>query len=82
MATSADISEDEASRALDAFIENTIKNLQKGAEVRIIGFGTFAVALRKATEGRNPRTGEKITIPEHKVAKFKPSKELKDAVNV
>ena len=80
MAESADMSEKDASRALDAFIENTIKSLQNGDEVRIIGFGSFVVANSKATEGRNPRTGEKISIPATRVAKFKPSKELRDAV--
>ena len=53
----------------------------KGTEVRLVGFGTFSVARRKASEGRNPRTGEKIDIPESNQAKFKAGKGLKDALN-
>ncbi|MCZ6591940.1 MAG: HU family DNA-binding protein, partial [Alphaproteobacteria bacterium] len=50
-------------------------------EVRLIGFGTFSVANRKATTGRNPRTGETIQIPARRQAKFKAGKALKEAVN-
>ena len=52
-----------------------------GTEVRLVGFGTFSVTDRRASEGRNPRTGEKIQIPACKVPKFKAGKALKDAVN-
>ena len=56
-------------------------SLKKGDEVRLVGFGTFSVAKRAATTGRNPRTGEKINIPASKQPKFKAGKELKEAVN-
>jgi DNA-binding protein HU-beta len=46
-----------------------------------VGFGTFSVAQRRASEGRNPRTGERIQIPASKQPKFKAGKALKDAVN-
>jgi DNA-binding protein HU-beta len=49
--------------------------------VRLVGFGTFSISNRRATEGRNPRTGEKIKIPASKQPKFKAGKALKDAVN-
>jgi DNA-binding protein HU-beta len=55
--------------------------LKKGDDVRLVGFGTFSVAKRAATEGRNPRTGDKIKIPARKQPKFRAGKELKDAVN-
>ncbi len=55
--------------------------LSKGGEVRLVGFGTFSVAHRKATTGRNPRTGEAIQIAASKQPKFKAGKGLKDAVN-
>ena len=55
--------------------------VKKGDEVRLVGFGTFTVARRAASEGRNPRTGEKIQIPASKQPKFKAGKGLKDAIN-
>ncbi len=55
--------------------------LKSGKEVRLVGFGTFSVAHRRASEGRNPRTGERIQIPASKQPKFKAGKALKDAVN-
>jgi DNA-binding protein HU-beta len=55
--------------------------LKSGGEVRLVGFGTFSVAQRRASEGRNPRTGEKIQIPASKQPKFKAGKALKEAVN-
>ena len=55
--------------------------LKQNDEVRLVGFGTFHVAQRKASEGRNPRTGEKINIPASKQPKFKAGKGLKDSLN-
>jgi DNA-binding protein HU-beta len=54
--------------------------LKSGDSVSLPGFGTFSVSNRKARAGRNPRTGEAISIPARKVAKFSPGKGLKDAV--
>lgn len=70
----------EAEKALDAFMAVIERELSKGEEVRLVGFGTFTVAKRAATEGRNPKTGEALSIPERTVPKFKPGKQLKDAV--
>lgn len=81
IASEADISKQKAGVALDATLDCIRECLQKGDDVRLIGFGTFTVAERAATEGRNPRTGEKIKIPASKQPKFKPGKELKDTVN-
>jgi DNA-binding protein HU-beta len=81
VAADADISKQKAGLALDAVVSAIRDSLKKGDDVRLIGFGTFSVAQRAATEGRNPRTGEKIKIPASKQPKFKPGKELKDAVN-
>lgn len=81
VATKAGLTKVDAAKAVDAFIETVTKELSKAGEVRLVGFGTFAVAKRKATEGRNPRTGAVIKIPASKQPKFKPGKALKDAVN-
>jgi len=70
-----------AQEAVEAIFDGIKATLKKGGEVRLVGFGTFSVAKRAATTGRNPRTGEKINIPASKQPKFKAGKELKDAVN-
>lgn len=81
VADSADISKAKAALAVDAVIDAIKASLQGGDDVRLVGFGTFSVAQRAATTGRNPRTGEPINIPASKQPKFKAGKELKDAVN-
>lgn len=81
VADSADISKAKAALAVDAVISAIKSTLQSGDDVRLVGFGTFSVAQRAATTGRNPRTGEPINIPASKQPKFKAGKELKDAVN-
>ena len=81
VADAAEISKADATKAVDAVLSSIAKSLKKGDEVRLVGFGTFSVSKRAATEGRNPRTGEKIKIPASKQPKFKAGKALKDAVN-
>ncbi|MGE4528203.1 MAG: HU family DNA-binding protein [Rhodospirillaceae bacterium] len=81
VAAQADVSKTDAAKAVDAVFQAITEALQKKDEVRLVGFGTFSVAERAATEGRNPRTGAKITIPASKQPKFKAGKGLKDAVN-
>lgn len=66
---------------LDEAICAITEALKKGEDVRLVGFGTFSVSERKATEGRNPRTGETIKIAASKQPKFKAGKTLKDALN-
>jgi len=81
VAETADISKTKAASAVDAVIGAIKGSLKKGDDVRLVGFGTFSVANRAATTGRNPRTGEPIKIPASKQPKFKAGKELKEAVN-
>jgi DNA-binding protein HU-beta len=76
-----DMRKSEASKAVDAVFEAIEDALKGGDEVRLVGFGTFSVASRAASEGRNPRTGEKIKIAASKQAKFKPGKGLRDSLN-
>lgn len=71
----------DAEAALDAVFSSITTALKSGDEVRLLGFGTFAVTNRPASEGRNPKTGEKINIPAKVVPKFRPGKGLKDAVS-
>ena len=77
----ADLSKAKAAAALDAFTDAVTKALASGDEIRLVGFGTFAVAQRKATSGRNPRTGAVIKIAASKQPKFRAGKQLKEEVN-
>ena len=81
VADAAGLSKIDATKAVDAVFDGIIQSLKKGVEVRLVGFGTFDVSDRAASEGRNPRTGEKINIPASKQPKFKAGKTLKDALN-
>ncbi len=77
----ATLSKADAAKAVDAVLDVVGKTLKDGNEVRLVGFGTFSVAKRAASEGRNPRTGETIKIPASKRPKFSAGKALKDLVN-
>ena len=81
VADAAGLSKADATKAVDSVIDGVTDSLKRGNEVRLVGFGTFAVAKRAASKGRNPRTGEPIDIPASKQPKFKAGKALKDAVN-
>jgi DNA-binding protein HU-beta len=74
-------SKSQASALVDSLIDCITKELKKGGEVRLTGFGTFKTAKRKATTGRNPRTGQTIKIAAKNSPKFQAGKGLKDAVN-
>jgi len=71
----------EAQAAVDCVFSTITKALKKKNPVTLIGFGTFKVAQRKARKGRNPQTGQEMTIKAKKVPKFVPGKALKDAVS-
>jgi DNA-binding protein HU-beta len=70
-----------ADKAVEATLAAIAKALTEGGEARIQGFGTFSVTAREARQGRNPRSGEAITIAASKAAKFAPAQALKDALN-
>lgn len=81
IAEQAGISKKEAAAAFDAFVGYISDSCQRGERCAIPGLGSFNVSSRKAREGRNPRTNEKITIPASKNVRFKAGKDLRDAVN-
>lgn len=81
VAASTGLSKNDASSSVESVFNAITKALSKGDEVRLVGFGTFSVAKRKASTGRNPRTGEPMNIPASTQPKFKAGKGLKDAVN-
>ncbi len=71
----------DATKAIDATFNAIANALANGDKVPIVGFGTFDVSERAAREGRNPRTGEPVTIAARKAVTFKAGSALKDAVN-
>lgn len=81
VADNAGLTKADAAKAVDGVFDAITDALKKNDDVRIVGFGTFSVAKRKATTGRNPRTGETIQIAASKQPKFKAGKGLKDSVN-
>jgi len=81
VAGSAGLSKADATKAVDSVFGAISNSLARGSDVRLVGFGTFSVAKRAASQGRNPRTGETIRIAASKRPKFKAGKALKDAVN-
>jgi DNA-binding protein HU-beta len=81
LADGCDISKAKAAEALDCFTHTIAKALASGDEIRLVGFGTFTVVNRKATEGRNPRTGAVIKIAASRQPKFRAGKALKEQVN-
>ncbi len=75
------LSRKDAEAAVKAFSDVVTEELKKGGKVQLVGFGTFEVSERAEREGRNPATGETMTIAASKAPKFKAGKALKDAVN-
>ncbi|MBA9028808.1 HU family DNA-binding protein [Peribacillus huizhouensis] len=80
VAAQAELTKEDAKKAVDALIETISNTLAKEEKIQLVGFGTFEVRDRAARTGRNPQTGEEIQIAASKVPAFKPGKELKEAV--
>lgn len=70
----------DAERAVECMIDSISASLKRGEEVSVAGLGIFSAKTRPARQGRNPRTGESIEVPEMRVPKFRAAKALKDAV--
>jgi len=81
VAGSANVTKKEAEAVLKAFTDVVTEELKNDGKVQLVGFGTFEVGERAAREGRNPKTGETMTIAASKAPKFKAGKALKDAIN-
>lgn len=80
IADQAKLSKADAKKALDAFVDTTTDALKKGDRVALVGFGSFSVAKRNERTGRNPQTGQPITIKAKKVVKFKAGSDLANTV--
>ena len=81
VADATGLTRNDAVKAVEAVFDAIQTSLKSGEEVRLVGFGTFSVAKRKASTGRNPRTGEPMEIKASTQPKFKAGKGLKDGVN-
>ena len=81
IAEQTQLSKKDAEAALKAFTDVVADELKKGGKVQLVGFGTFEVSERGEREGRNPQTGETMTIKASKSPKFKAGKALKDILN-
>ena len=81
VANSAGLAKGDATRAIEAMVATISAALKRGEEVRLVGFGTFTLSRRKASTGRNPRTGAPMSIKASAQPKFKAGKLLKDACN-
>ena len=77
----ANIKKKDAEAAVNALTDVIAEALKAGDKVQLVGFGTFEVKARAARDGRNPKTGEKITIAASKHPTFAAGKALKDSVN-
>ena len=81
MSEKSELTKVDTEKALKAVIDTVTEELKNGGKVQLVGFGTFEVTERAERNGRNPKTGEAITIPASKSPKFKAGKALKDIVN-
>ena len=76
-----ELSKKDAEKAVKAFTDVVVEELQKGEKIQLVGFGTFEVSERAARTGRNPQTGAEMPIPASKAPKFKAGKAFKDLLN-
>jgi len=77
----ASVSKEDAEKSIKAVFSGITDALKAGKQVKFVGFGTFVVQQREASQGRNPRTGEPIQIAAYKKPAFRAGKELKDVLN-
>ncbi|MGG0746805.1 HU family DNA-binding protein [Priestia megaterium] len=80
VATKSELTKQDSKKAVDALFEAISNTLAKEEKIQLVGFGTFEIRERAERTGRNPQTGEEMTIPASKAPAFKPGKELKEAV--
>src|SRR6266480_291592 len=81
VATAAELTKKDAERLVEIVFESIIESLNEGGKIELRGFGSFRVRERGARRGRNPKTGDPVSIPAKRVPYFKPGKELKELIN-
>ncbi|SFH40562.1 DNA-binding protein HU-beta [Priestia megaterium] len=80
VATKSELTKQNSKKAVEALFETISNTLAQEEKIQLVGFGTFEIRERAERTGRNPQTGEEMTIPASKSPAFKPGKELKEAV--
>ncbi len=80
-ADNPDLRPEEVEQVVDIFFDEITNRLAEGGRVELRGFGTFSTRQRDARSGRNPRTGETVSVPAKKVPYFKPGKEMRERLN-
>ena len=81
VADAAELTKKDAERLVEIVFESIIETLNQGEKIELRGFGSFRVRERGARRGRNPKTGDPVSIPAKRVPYFKPGKELKELIN-
>jgi integration host factor subunit beta len=81
VARAAELTKKDAERLVEIVFESIIETLNQGEKIELRGFGSFRVRERGARRGRNPKTGDPVSIPAKRVPYFKPGKELKELIN-
>jgi integration host factor subunit beta len=81
VAKAAELTKKDAERLVEIVFESIIETLNRGEKIELRGFGSFRVRERGARRGRNPKTGDPVSIPAKRVPYFKPGKELKELIN-
>ena len=77
----SDMSKKHAEKIVNTVFLSIIEALQKDDKIELRGFGSFRVRKRRSRQGRNPKTGDHVDVPEKRIPYFKPGKELKDLIN-
>ena len=81
VAEKTELTKRDVSDVVETLLDCVKSSLQRGDKVQLIPFGSFEVRDRQKREGRNPKTGERLTIPARRVPAFHAGKDLRDAVN-
>ncbi len=81
VARASELTKKDAERLVEIVFESIIETLNHGEKIELRGFGSFRVRERGARRGRNPKTGDPVSIPAKRVPYFKPGKELKELIN-
>lgn len=80
-ADNPELKPEEIEQVVDLFFDEITQRLAEGGRVELRGFGTFSTRQRDSRTGRNPRTGESVSVPAKKVPYFKPGKEMRERLN-
>ncbi|MCP3980013.1 MAG: integration host factor subunit beta [bacterium] len=76
-----DVSKKHAEIIVNTVFSSIVEALQREDKIELRGFGSFRVRRRRSRQGRNPKTGDRVDVPEKRIPYFKPGKELKDLIN-